>query len=875
MGENSKRIFSLLISMLLVMQLCNNPIITYADVNDENTQTSNNSENIGKTETEVKEVYFNKEQLKVGETLEIFVDIENLPEGSSAYAFLWFPQNPLYYKLEYNKELGLYTAKVKMEESFKYRTLSLVGIEIFNKDESSYQHETDLSVTVTDENGLIDKEAPVIISKKTNKNEIKVGEKLEILVEATDDLVGIKEVIADVSTTKESKEIKLSYDEANNVYKGYFEITDDLKYKTIRVSKITATDKLDKSSYSYDWITVKVLDENGNLDTTAPVINSVEFDKANYKVGDTVKLYLDAYDNESGINFIEAYVQVGRYTQRLFLEYNEEVKKYVDEFKIKEDMAGSKISLANLMIADNAYNYARFNQEISSYVLTNDGQLDKESPVVNSIEYSKDKLNLVDRLEIKVKATDNISGINKVVAKFTIGKDNFEFSGYNLDNDEYIITFYPEDYMYFKNLNIKYIEVTDNAGNVNQVEVNKLIPITNETGIVDEEAPTINSVKFSRSKVKPGEKLELYIDATDEGLGVRDVYVMLSIGEYLDEYYLRYDKILGVYKVSLDITEDMLGSEVKIYNLRVTDRGNNSYSSTPSMTSLVTNEEDVNTEEPATPNVPVINEDTDLKSVIEDIKASNEKEIEIVIKTKEKIVDKEIFKAIAGTDKNISFLQENGVIWTFKGKDIKNENLDSIKLSVSNVPTEDAKREINNLIDDAIFIKFDHHGILPGKASIKIKIDNKELLGKKLSFYYYNPETKKVEKISDNIVLDEDGYAIVEIDHCSDYFLSANSNLVSKETTEPDKGEVKTPSDTNLEEKQNDNKQTDNNKQTENNNNKELDNDDNKLENTNTKATNNLPETGGNNSVNILVIAFLLIGIGSILISKRKKENFN
>ena len=595
------------------------------------------------------------------------------------------------------------------------------------------QYQSGLSVTVADENGVIDKEKPLINSVKINKNEISVGEKLEVLVDATDDVSGISEVKSSVYVNGEYKELKFSYDEVDKVYKSYFEITEDLKYKTIRVTIVTVTDKADKSTSSSDWINVSVLDEKGNKDDIKPVIKSIKFDKEYYNAGDTLKLYVDAYDDESRIQFIEAYVKVGRYTKRLALEYNEELKKYVDEFHIDEDVIGSKITLANLIVADNAYNYADFDQEVSAYVLTKDGQLDKEASIVNSIEYSKDKLNLQDKLEITLDAADDISGISNINAKLNIGEKSFtySFSKYDASDNKYILVINTEDYMYFKDLNIEYIEAIDYAGNLNKIKVNKNIPVTDESKI--------------------------------------------------------------------------------------------------------------------------INDNTDIQRVIEEIKASKYNEIKILIKNKEKIVDKDIFKAIAGTDKIISFVQEDGTVWTFKGKDIKNENLASIKLSVSNVPTEEAKNEILKLTDDAIFINFDHHGNLPGIALVKVKADNKDLIGKKLTLYYYNPETKEVEKVSDNIVVDEDGYAIIEIDHCSDYFLSANSNLLGTEESENNQGQA--PSDNNLGENPNGNNGSNNQ---------------NEVKTYN--KTKELPETGGSNPAYSIITAISLLGIGSILTVRNKKK---
>ncbi len=233
----------------------------------------------------------------------------------------------------------------------------------------------------------------------------------------------------------------------------------------------------------------------------------------------------------------------------------------------------------------------------------------------------------------------------------------------------------------------------------------------------------------------------------------------------------------------------------------------------------------------------IINEATEINNIIEEIKASKESKINILLNNKEKVVHKDIFNAIYGSDKIISFVLEDGTVWSFKGNNINSENIDSIKLSVSNIPTEEAKNVIESLTDDAIFIKFDHHGYLPGRAlvKLKVKVDNKEIIGKRLTLYYYNPETKEVEKVNNNVFLDNDEYVTLEIDHCSDYFLSVNSNLLGTDERENNKGQA--------------------------------------LVNTlgeGKEGNNTLPKTGLDNPIFALIAGVSLLGIGAILTVRRK-----
>ncbi len=176
-----------------------------------------------------------------------------------------------------------------------------------------------------------------------------------------------------------------------------------------------------------------------------------------------------------------------------------------------------------------------------------------------------------------------------------------------------------------------------------------------------------------------------------------------------------------------------------------------------------------------------INDETKPEEIIDQIIESEEKVVSIEVKNESLEVDKSIFEAIKGLDKTVSFTQEDGTVWSFNGDDIKDENLEgigNIKISVKNVAEEENQEPINNIDAKAKVIHFDYHGVLPGKASVKVKIDNpQDVMGKDLTFYYFNPETQKPEKIQGPLSVDKDGFVTVEIEHCSDYFLSESNDL--------------------------------------------------------------------------------------------------
>lgn len=188
-----------------------------------------------------------------------------------------------------------------------------------------------------------------------------------------------------------------------------------------------------------------------------------------------------------------------------------------------------------------------------------------------------------------------------------------------------------------------------------------------------------------------------------------------------------------------------------------------------------------------------INNETKPEDIVNQIVSSPENVVEVEVKDDKKEIDKSIFEAIKGKDKTVSFKQEDGTVWSFNGMDITEEKLEglgNIKISVSNTPEEKNKEPIEEIDSGARVIHFDYHGVLPGKATVKIKVNEPGgLLKKDLTFYYFNPDTQKAEKVQGPLSIDNDGYVTVEIEHCSDYFLSLDDTLHLEEPSVPEEPE--------------------------------------------------------------------------------------
>jgi len=116
--------------------------------------------------------------------------------------------------------------------------------------------------------------------------------------------------------------------------------------------------------------------------------------------------------------------------------------------------------------------------------------------------------------------------------------------------------------------------------------------------------------------------------------------------------------------------------------------------------------------------------------------------------------------------------------WQFEKDESKNISVEDsmyitedLRLSLD-ANTSGANRITNKVDQKKLIISFDYHGDLPLKTTVKIDVRDKFKNGESLYLYYYNPENDDIEYIMHNVEV-MDGYVEFQIDHCSDYFLTA------------------------------------------------------------------------------------------------------
>ena len=152
--------------------------------------------------------------------------------------------------------------------------------------------------------------------------------------------------------------------------------------------------------------------------------------------------------------------------------------------------------------------------------------------------------------------------------------------------------------------------------------------------------------------------------------------------------------------------------------------------------------------------------------------ASNDAKIYIDAKSNS-LVKKEVFELIKDSNK-IIYIESDGIEWIFKGEDIKEPKDIDVSMKVY-YDYDYSNKELDDYVDKALVLEFKENGVLPGIATVRIKLDYvfKDYIGKKVYVYYY--QDNSFETIVDGLLnTNDDGYFEFNIDHNSTYILSNN-----------------------------------------------------------------------------------------------------
>lgn len=146
------------------------------------------------------------------------------------------------------------------------------------------------------------------------------------------------------------------------------------------------------------------------------------------------------------------------------------------------------------------------------------------------------------------------------------------------------------------------------------------------------------------------------------------------------------------------------------------------------------------------------------------------------------IISKDVFNEMRGKNKTITFVTASAT-WVFNGKDIIRYTTSDIDLSLKNVSYKLKAKEENKIksilgkdINIASF-SFNYDGILPGTAKITLSLGT-DFANKTVNIYRYFADKNTYEIVTE-ATADANGYIIISLNHCSDYFAAEKTVATS------------------------------------------------------------------------------------------------
>lgn len=166
---------------------------------------------------------------------------------------------------------------------------------------------------------------------------------------------------------------------------------------------------------------------------------------------------------------------------------------------------------------------------------------------------------------------------------------------------------------------------------------------------------------------------------------------------------------------------------------------------------------------------------------ITEIKNTADKTTIVVNMGAESAVSKDAIGAIKGTDKKLVLDMGDGIKWIIKGSDVDKvpeKDIDmSVEVGTNNIPKDVIKdSKIEKGAKKLVQISLAHDGEFGFKPVLSIEM-GKEFTGKYANLFYYNETTKKLEGQM-SVKIANDGTALFEFKHASDYVVTVTDDAV-------------------------------------------------------------------------------------------------
>lgn len=433
------------------------------------------------------------------------------------------------YDLIYNSTSGLYEGKIKIDNTWQNgnyiieRMWFYDGVQSTSRYNSknpnalwygsSNYHSVDLSgCSFTVYGTTADAELPAIIGSSLSLSERKtiVGDTVKYEVEITDN-VAIKnasiQLYWESGSEMDFETIDLVYNSNTGLYEGYFTITEETVVGTWYVRYIRATDTNNNTKYLYNSVvsmgtyeyawssSIYTIRNYGTNPDSKLTISSLSIDDTSITAGETVNISLEAM-NYFGISDVKLYYKKDNNDELYMIEslfdktnstgssnglswyYN----KYVASVTFNDYGYNGKWTLDKIEIISDRNNITTiYNNELHENSETNLSALnfetvglidDQNSPTIIDYIIDKDYVYYNDKVKLTINASDDLSGIQNIVANYTLPDGTNKDYILELSEDLYKYEFNYDNQDLNGRYKINYLLAKDKAGNITKITEN-------------------------------------------------------------------------------------------------------------------------------------------------------------------------------------------------------------------------------------------------------------------------------------------------------------------------------------------------------------------------------------------------------------------
>lgn len=350
-------------------------------------------------------------------------------------------------------------------------------------------------------------------------------------------------------------------------------------------------------------VTARAGDSDEDYDITKPVINFIEIDKQGetLTVGDTVTIYVDAYDAGVGIDYVEIMLKENTSGGSERLYWNEKVMKYEKVITIDSNTLAGKYCITQVLAKDINGNYEE-KDVFYWYNVERDDITDKEAPEVESVHLTKNGIDICsddvfskgDIIHISIKARDNVKLANTAEITFRLidkleGYDSsyhykFIRLPYLEDTQCYEGSFEIDDCLYPGRWKLSDVDVEDTSRNITCLANSKDkimdIEFKIQNDDFDTEPPILHSFSIDRAGefVRSGDCVKITAEITDNrGINYAraNLCKLIGIDEFEGVIYLEQIGDTNIYEGIFEVKDNTDPCEWYLYSIEIDDSSRN------------------------------------------------------------------------------------------------------------------------------------------------------------------------------------------------------------------------------------------------------------------------------------------------------------